>query len=206
MKIDVVQTSFVTVINFTLSGESKDVTLKTFNSADKSSSVMIEDLQVLHRNTQSSEPLNSFELFKQLKRSTIEENGDVVETVEPGGGVEDINESVVEVLDESSSLPGKGVDCGCANHMDVRSVNTVIPIDCALAFDLMFGPKCPVQMAVNKKRRNRAHKISEWKEDPESGLEVRDEFYMFPLNNPLSRAKETECYVTIRLTKKIPGK
>lgn len=40
----------------------------------------------------------------------------------------------------------------------------------------------------------------------EEGIEERDEFYMFPLNNPLSRAKETECYVNIKLSKKIPGK
>ena len=38
------------------------------------------------------------------------------------------------------------------------------------------------------------------------GINERLESYMFPLNNPLVRAKETECYVTLRLTKNITGR
>lgn len=49
------------------------------------------------------------------------------------------------------------------------------------------------------------YKITDWKVN-ESGIEERQESYLFPLNNPIARAKETECYVTIKLTKKIPGK
>ena len=100
--------------------------------------------------------------------------------------------------------------------MEKRSINSVIPIDCALAFDLMFGPKCPVQYAVQVRRKNRSkpqnmhfqsislfdldYKITDWKAN-EEGIDERHESYLFPLNNPISRAKETECYVTVKLTK-----
>lgn len=37
-------------------------------------------------------------------------------------------------------------------------------------------------------------------------MEERHESYLFPINNPLVRIKETECYVTMRLSKSVPGK
>lgn len=221
MKIDVVQTSFVTVINFTLSGESKDVTLKTFNSVDDSSSIFIDHLQLLHRNTQSSDPRDSFALFNEIREKSIENSSVVV--VEEEDMIDD-TETIVsaQVSNEEAPLPTKEVSCGCLNHMDKRSVNTIIPIDCAMAFDLMFGPKCPVQRAIQIKRKNKSifrillfkfkfkfildYKISDWRTREADGIEERQEFYMFPLNNPLSRAKETECYVTISLIKNIPGR
>lgn len=49
------------------------------------------------------------------------------------------------------------------------------------------------------------YKITDWKTN-EDGIEEREESYLFPLNNPISRAKETECYVTIKLTKNITGR
>jgi len=49
------------------------------------------------------------------------------------------------------------------------------------------------------------YKITDWKENAEGVLE-RVESYLFPLNNPLVRAKETECYVTIKLSKNVPGR
>lgn len=154
MKIDVAQTSFVTVINFTLSGESKDVTLKTFNSVDNSSSLFIDHLQLLHRNTQSTDPLDAFALFNEIQLNSIENNLVGVEQEE----VADDTETVVitQVTSEETPMPAKEISCGCSNHMEKRSVNTVIPIDCALAFDLMFGPKCPVQHAIQLKRKNKS--------------------------------------------------
>lgn len=52
---------------------------------------------------------------------------------------------------------------------------------------------------------NLDYKISDWKENEEGILE-RVESYLFPLNNPIVRAKETECYVTLKLSKNIPGR
>lgn len=156
MKIDVVQTSFVTVVNFTLSGESKDLTLKTFNTVDDSSSKFIDDLQLLHRNTQSTDPQDAFALFNEIQSSQsgpIEEIEELEEDEKIRGDTDTIENAQIT---EDSAMPIKEVSCGCANHMEKRSVNTVIPIDCALAFDLMFGPKCPVQYAIQVRRKNRS--------------------------------------------------
>lgn len=49
------------------------------------------------------------------------------------------------------------------------------------------------------------YKINDWKTN-EDGVEEREESYLFPLNIPISRAKETECYVILKLTKNIPGR
>ena len=87
--------------------------------------------------------------------------------------------------------------------MDKRQVNTVFPIDCALAFELMFGPDCPIQHAVQARRKNRRYKITGWKVN-DDGVEERSESYLFPINNPLVRIKETACCVTIKLSKRIP--
>lgn len=221
MKIDVVQTSFVTVVNFTLSGESKDLTLKTFNSVDDSSSKFIDQLQFLHRNTQSTDPCDAIALFYEIHSKTSDSSDSINETFNEETSVIVTEENSVTDYrtDEGDEMSTKEISCGCANHMEKRSVNTIIPIDCALAFDLMFGPNCPVQHAIQVRRKNRSnfhtikkqfftfldYKISDWKVG-ESGIEEREESYLFPLNNPLVRAKETECFVTIKLTKKIHGK
>lgn len=153
MKIDVVQTSFVTVVNFTLSGESKDLTLKAFNSVDDSSSRFIDHLQLLHRNTQSTDPRDAFALFNEIQST----QNVTIEEIAEEETIPDETETVVSSqLPEEHPMPTKEVSCGCANHMEKRSVNTVIPIDCALAFDLMFGPKCPVQHAIQVRRKNRS--------------------------------------------------
>ena len=150
MKIDVVQTSFVTVVNFTLSGDSKDLTLKTFNSVDDSSDRFIDHLQLLHRNTQSSDPRDIFALFNEITDETLEEGENLNEDTEST-----IATVTSPIKTEESQQPAKEVICGCENHMEKRSVNTIIPIDCTLAYDLMFGPKCPVQHAIQVRRRNR---------------------------------------------------
>jgi len=153
MKIDVVQTSFVTVVNFTLSGESKDLTLKTFNSVDDSSSRFIDHLQLLHRNTQSTDPRDAFALFNEIQST---QNVSIEEITEEEIITDETENVVSSIIPEEYSVPTKEVSCGCANHMEKRSVNTIIPIDCALAFDLMFGPKCPVQHAVQVRRKNQS--------------------------------------------------
>lgn len=153
MKIDLVQTSFVTLVNFTLSGESKDLTLKTFNSVDDSSSKFIDHLQLLHRNTQSTDPRDAFALFNEIQTT----QNLSIEEIENDETITDETETVVSSqTPEESSMPIKEVACGCANHMEKRSVNSVIPIDCALAFELLFGPKCPVQHAVQVRRKNKS--------------------------------------------------
>ena len=156
IKIDVVQTSFVTVVNFTLSGDSKDLTLKTFNTVDDSTIRFIDHMQLLHRNTQSPDPRDSFVLFNEIQAaSQIDERAETEEINE-----EYEQESITAVNNSVATEelnPGKEVICECPNHMEKRSVNTVIPIDCSLAFDSMFGPKCPVQYAVQKRRKNRSN-------------------------------------------------
>lgn len=219
IKIDIVQTSFVTVVNFTLSGDSKDLTLKTFNTVDNSTFRVLDHLQLLHRNTQSPDPIDALALYHEIQAV-----GQVDWTDEEKVAPDEFDsESVANVTNNSKIIEDlnleKEVLCGCLNHMEKRSVNAVIPIDCGMAFDLMFGQSCPVQHAIQIRRKNRSkalkiffdiftcleYKISDWKVNDE-GTEEREEFYMFPLNNPLSRAKETECFVTIKLSKKIPGK
>ena len=218
MKIDVAQTSFVTVVNFTISGDSKDLTLKTFNTVDDSSSRFIDHLQLLHRNTQSVDPSDADTLFNEIHSNQNDYTGSINEI----GEKETILEEESVSAEETSTLPVKEINCGCLNHMEKRSLNTIIPIDCVLAFELMFGPKCPVQHAIQVLRKNRStgclfflgffclkifldYKITDWKADS-SGIDERLESYLFPLNNPLVRAKETDCYVTLKLTKKIPGR
>lgn len=155
MKIDIVQTSFVTVVNFTLSGDSKDLTLKTFNTADDSTTKFMDHLQLLHRNTQSSDPQDAIALFHEIQTaSQVEET---VEIVDLGEECEHESIAVIRSGVTEDLSPGKEVGCGCLNHMEKRSVNTVIPIDCALAFDMMFGSKCPVQYAVQIRRKNRSN-------------------------------------------------
>jgi hypothetical protein len=162
MKIDVVQTSFVTVVNFTLSGESKDLTLKAFNSVDDSSSRFIDQLQLLHRNTQSTDPRDASALFNEIQLTQnvsideLEDDETIPDDTEAINSSQPPEEYLITAKEEV-------VSCGCVNHMDKRSVNTVIPIDCALAFDLMFGPKCPVQHAIQVRRKNRSKiKISKY--------------------------------------------
>ncbi len=154
MKVDVIQTSFVTVVNFTLSGDSKDLTLKTFNSVDDSSSRFIDHLQLLHRNTQSADPLDAISLFNEIHGNQIESPDSINDIIEDD--VENNDKTPEDQIPASDELPNKEVSCGCANHMEKRSVNTIIPIDCALAFDLMFGPKCPIQHAIQIRRKNRS--------------------------------------------------
>jgi hypothetical protein len=48
-------------------------------------------------------------------------------------------------------------------------------------------------------------RIGDWKQN-KHGNKERAETYLFPINNPLVRIKETECIVTLRLTKSIPGR
>lgn len=150
IKIDLVQTSFVTVVNFTLSGDSKDLTLKTFNSVDDSSDRFIDHLQLLHKNTQSAETRDAFALFNEMQLTLIDDNA------EESVSVFTTSEVATSGLEEEIQIPTKEVDCGCNSHMEKRSVNTIIPIDCALAFELMFGPKCPVQHAIQVRRKNRS--------------------------------------------------
>ena len=156
MKIDIVQTSFVTVVNFTLSGDSKDLTLKTFNTVDDSTTKFMDHLQLLHRNTQSSDPRDAMALFNEIQTA-----GQAEETEEAQDIDEEYEQESTTTVAPASVIsedlgPGKEVNCGCSNHMEKRTVNTIIPIDCALAFDLMFGPKCPVQHAVQIRRKNRS--------------------------------------------------
>lgn len=157
MKIDIVQTSFVTVVNFTLSGDSKDLTLKTFNTADDSTTRFMDHLQLLHRNTQSPDPLDAIALFHEIQTASQAEDTVETEDIVNECERESIAAAVVNGVVAEDLSPGKEVGCGCPNHMEKRSVNTVIPIDCALAFDLMFGPKCPVQYAVQKRSKNRSN-------------------------------------------------
>lgn len=239
MKVDVVQSSFVTLINLDMSGDAKDFTLKTFNAVDDSTEKFIDQLLLLHRNTQSVEPKNARLLFNELqeylptseepnKDTTVEEQQ---ATNEPSPTTSSSSSSSSELISSAAPIEGvkattlpsdqqnKEIPCGCSSHMDKRQVNTVIPIDCAVAFDLMFGSQCPVQHAVQEKRKNRSkrdrlgivsnchldYKITDWTTNAE-GLQERKESYMFPLNNPLVRMKETECYVTIKLSKNEPGR
>lgn len=150
-----VETSFVTLLNFTLSGDSKDLTLKTFNSVDDSSERFIEHLQILYRNTQSSEPRDALTLFREMQ---LESETPTIEAAGIESSIAPEVHGTPKVLNEPlpDTLPTKEVSCGCPNHMEKRSINTIIPVDCALAFDLMFGPKCPVQRAIQVKRKNRS--------------------------------------------------
>lgn len=159
MKIDVIQTSFVTVVNFTLSGDSKDLTLKTFNTVDDSSSRFIDHLQILHRNTQSTDPLDALALFNEIHDTQQDLSDSINEFMENEREIDNTEkpDDIETDISHETSSPTKEVTCGCANHMEKRTVNTIIPIDCALAFDLMFGPKCPVQHAVQIRRKNRSN-------------------------------------------------
>lgn len=155
MKIDVIQTSFVTVVNFTLSGDSKDLTLKTFNSVDDSSSRFIDHLQLLYKNTQSTDPRDALTLFNEINQTRVESNDSISEVINGENGPE-LGEDAEDIsVNQDSSFVAKEVNCGCLNHMEKRSLNTIIPIDCALAFDLMFGPECPVQHAIQTRRKNK---------------------------------------------------
>lgn len=165
MKVDVVPTNFVTLVNFSLSGESKDVTLRTFNTADDSTDQFMERLQLLHRNTQSAEPQGAASLFAEMQQKATEETEETPEPLyestdniistlaapQPSAGTEPA--TPVLAIDRDDR---KEISCGCSSHMDKRQVNTVIPIDCTIAFNLMFGPECPVQHAVQTKRNNRS--------------------------------------------------
>lgn len=173
MKVDVVQSSFVTLINLDMSGDAKDFTLKTFNAVDDSTEKFIDQLQLLHRNTQSVEPKNARMLFNELQDYLPKEESTLTSTSNPTEE-SPINEqspssssSSTELISSAAPIEGvkaatspvdqnKEIPCGCSSHMDKRQVNTVIPIDCAVAFDLMFGPACPVQHAVQEKRKNRS--------------------------------------------------
>ena len=157
MKIDIVQTSFVTVVNFTLSGESKDLTLKTFNTVDDSTAKFMDHLQLLHRNTQSPDPRDAYALFNEIQTAGQTDELEDVEEISEECEQESTAPAPASSVVTEDLTPGKEVSCGCANHMEKRSVNTIIPIDCALAFDLMFGPKCPVQHAVQIRRKNKSN-------------------------------------------------
>lgn len=147
MKIDIVQTSFVTVVNFTLAGDSKDLTLKTFNSVDDSSDRFIDHLQLLHKNTQSAEARDAFALFNEMQITSFDDNAETDDSI--------FTTSEITISSLEDEMSTKEVECGCSSHMEKRSVNTIIPIDCALAFELMFGPKCPVQHSIQARRKNR---------------------------------------------------
>lgn len=156
MKIDVVQTSFVTLANFSLAGDSKDLTLKLFNSVDGSNDRFIDHLQFLHRNTQSVEPLNGKMLFIELQQSSMAEP----ESVHVQPDVDSLADLDIAATNANEDpLPMKEISCGCSTHMDLRQVNTVIPIDCTIAYGLMFGPDCPVQHAVQARRNNRSKMV-----------------------------------------------
>lgn len=174
MKVDVVQSSFVTLINLDMSGDEKDFTLKTFNAVDDSTENFINQLQLLHRNTQSVEPKNARLLFNELQEYLPSEEtttGTIIEEQSAANEPSPTASSSSELISSAAPIEGvkaatiptdqqnKEIPCGCASHMDKRQVNTVIPIDCAVAFDLMFGPQCPVQHAVQEKRKNRSKRM-----------------------------------------------
>ncbi len=180
-----------------MSGEADDFTLKTFNTVDDSNTRFIDQLQRLHRNTQSADPKNSQQLMQEMSSSLsvfeMERVGEAAIAVEEGSEVQSVNStssdssskggsdvtvtgvgvgSTIAITKPTSSTTTPSVNaqftlinknapeilCGCSSHMDKRQVNTVIPIDCDTAFDLMFGPNCPVQHSVQSKRKNRGNK------------------------------------------------
>ena len=77
-----------------------------------------------------------------------------VDATSPVGAVSKVD--VTSPTTTQSNPPEKEVLCGCPSHLDKRQVNTILPIDCTTAFTMMFGPDCPVQHSIQRKRKNRS--------------------------------------------------
>lgn len=124
------------------------------------------------------------------------------------GNGKDIEDGNGNVLEE--------VSCGCEKHLEQPEIDTLIPGNVDLIFQLLTGP---VYKNVFRKRLYKMKSQSDWstmKIDDKDCADInkktenvkmwRKSHFSVPVNHPLVRVKETDCYETQRLIKYETGK
>lgn len=107
-----------------------------------------------------------------------------------------------------SSIITEEAHCKCKVHLENSEIDIVLPIDVDSLFEILMGCDSAVFADMNKKRGHTKVKIDSWKlvEGGESeAIEERRISFVVPVNNPLVKAKETDCFGLDRLFQKDPG-
>lgn len=121
--------------------------------------------------------------------------------------------------DEEVEMVEEEISCECEKHLEQPEIDTLIPGNVDLIFQLLTGP---VYKNVFKKRLYKMKSQTDWSTLEEkddgggdySGKDTtktetkmwRKSYFSVPVNHPLVRVKETDCYETQRLIKNDPGK
>ncbi|KAJ3088632.1 hypothetical protein HK102_008300, partial [Quaeritorhiza haematococci] len=130
-------------------------------------------------------------------------------------GKEDTKEKEKEQEKEESKAPANPYDlppnitppageasCQCTEHLERKEIDVVLPVPCKKLFDLLFGGNPDNQMFWEKYHTKRGDSnlvLGPWNvgADP-----VRENKFVVPVNNPMVKIKEADCFETMHLLKK----
>lgn len=100
----------------------------------------------------------------------------------------------------SIPIPPQELKCPCADHMEKVEVDVVVPCSAKALFTKMFL-EAEFFQTLHVKRNEKSVEIQEWSSPapPTEGMSRVCKFYV-PINNPMMKAKETECIETHTLT------
>lgn len=115
------------------------------------------------------------------------------------------------------------VPCGCKEHLERQELSILFPLNVDGLFDLLFDDNFVVGKAVHEKRHDKGLEskldfflfsvdlqIEPWKPvlspdaEPDEEIFERRLRYMVAISNPIVKVRETVCFETLRLSKKIP--
>jgi hypothetical protein len=159
-------------------GDSGPIKTTTFLNEQQS----YDTLMALWKNARSDVPRSVTELQLKLQRPLRGTTSEVVEDVVEGE-----------------------VSCGCVDHLERTEIDVVLPLAVDDLFTMLMGPASPVLKAVQQQRGYKNIRMTEWQLGA-SGQEERSIRQIIPVNHPLVKVKETECFEEHLLLKRDPGR
>ena len=95
-------------------------------------------------------------------------------------------------------LPTSEVKCECSDHYEKVEVDMTFPVSAKALFDTLFTGASFFQ-DIHENRKDWDIKIGEWSSESPSKREVS---WMFKVDNPMTKVKETDCVEAQTLLKK----
>ncbi|CAG8520665.1 15641_t:CDS:10 [Funneliformis caledonium] len=98
----------------------------------------------------------------------------------------------------SNILQPKGpVKCDCSDHLEQNEVEHEFSISARKLFDIIFDEKSTIWSRLHKKKGNRLLHSGPWVIDNSGNGERKREFkFIMPVNNSMTKVKESECIET----------
>lgn len=109
-----------------------------------------------------------------------------------------------EVWPNDIPKPKGEVSCDCADHLEKKEADLVLPVSAKQLYQLMFSDEqTGIWFKLNKAKNNGEPSISEWKKSDTDGVQLeRTVNYIMPVNQPIIKAKETDVVETQQLLQK----